>query len=122
MVAIILKAIAAGTGSFQLDAAVLVAGSLLGASYIPVLMTTIYGLAARSPCLLRFIFVTEVSWDAGCIAACMVTALLLRAGASWGWCVALAAVGALAQTALLRRHYAGLVRRPAEEAALLEEA
>jgi hypothetical protein len=121
MVVIVAKAIAAGAGSFELNAGVLAVGSLLGASYTPLLMTTIYALAARSPCLLRFMFITEVSWDAGCIAACIVTAFLLRSGVSWGWCVALAAAGALVQTALLRRHHGARIRRRTEDVALLDE-
>jgi MFS transporter, DHA1 family, inner membrane transport protein len=115
---IALKAVSAGAGSFGLNAGVMAVGSLLGASYVPVLMSAIYGLAARSPCLLRFTFVAEVSWDVGCVAACILTTFLLRAGMSWGWCVALAAVGALVQTVLLRKHHAGLITLPVEEDAL----
>ena len=49
--------------------------ALLGASYMPILMTAIYSLAAKAPCPLRFIFATEGAWDIGqCTGQCFITA------------------------------------------------
>lgn len=86
--------------------AVTALSSLLGASYIPTLMTAIYRLAAKAPCTLRFIFVTEGAWDIGCISACLATAGLIYAGIPLGWSVALAIVGAVLQMMLLYNYYA----------------
>ena len=80
--------------------------SLLGASYIPVLMTAIYRLASKAPCPLRFVFATETAWDVGCVSACLITVGLIGLGASLGWAIALAIVGAIAQMVLLHLFYA----------------
>ena len=85
--------------------AVTAVSSLLGASYIPTLMTAIYSLAAKAPCTLRFIFMTEGAWDIGCISACLATAGLIDAGIPLGWSVALAILGAVLQMVLLYNYY-----------------
>lgn len=103
VMALILKASAGqGMGTMLGITAV---SSLLGASYLPVLMTAIYSLAAKAPCTLRFIFITECAWDTGCGTACLVTAGLLHAGIAPGWAVATAILGAVLQTVLLYKYY-----------------
>jgi hypothetical protein len=67
--------------------AITAVSALIGGSYIPMLMTAIYSLAAKAPCTLRFIFVTEGAWDVACAS------------------VASAILGVVAQTVLLYRYY-----------------
>ncbi len=82
------------------------ASSLLGATYIPVLITAVYGLAAKAPCPLRFVFATETAWDVGCVSACLAVSVLLSAGVNIGWVVLLAVPAAIVQMVLLRTCYA----------------
>jgi len=80
--------------------------SFLSIGYAPILMTAIYSMAAKAPCPLRFIFVTESTYDIGCVAACLVTAGLFSAGMIPGWAVAIAIPGAILQMVLLHVYYA----------------
>jgi DHA1 family inner membrane transport protein len=86
--------------------AVTAASALVGACYMPTLMTAFYNLAARAPCPMRFMFVTEGAWDVGCASGALLGAGLLACGVAPGWTVALAVCGAAVQTAVLRRFYA----------------
>ena len=103
ILSILLRA-SSGTGLSTM-LSITAASSLLGASYIPVLMTAIYSLAAKAPCTLRFIFAVEGAWDIGCASACLVTAGLIGAGVALGWAVALAILGAILQGVLLYIYY-----------------
>jgi MFS transporter, DHA1 family, inner membrane transport protein len=91
--------------------AVTALSSLMGAGYMPTLMTAIYSLAARAPCTLRFIFVTEGAWDIGCASACLATVGLMRTGMALGWAIALAIFGAVMQMVLLYFYYARRVEK-----------
>ena len=80
-------------------------GSLLGASYMPILMTAFYNQVGRAPCSLRCMFVCEGAWDWGGITAALTAAGLLTLGAPF-WCViGLAFAGILFQTTVLVRYY-----------------
>lgn len=77
----------------------------LGASYMPMLMTATYNLAAKAPCTLRFVFITEGVWDIGCAGGCLLCVGLLSLGVPLGWCVATSLFGVFVQSVLLYRYY-----------------
>ncbi len=101
--AIILKASAGGDLTEKMG--IMSICSLLAISYNPMLMTAIYRLAAKAPCTLRFIFVTEGSWDIGSTSCCLAIAGLLSCGAPIGWAVAMAIPVTLLQMVLLYKFY-----------------
>ena len=70
------------------------------------MMTAVYNLAQRSPCVARFHIATEGGWDIGGSAALLVSSLLIHFGAPLGAAILTALAGALASFLLLRRYYA----------------
>ena len=104
--AVILKAATPAT-----PAAVVVTASLaaiLGALYMPTLLTAVYNDAKRSPCPMRFQFAAEACWDAGSAAACLVAAALCASGVSLQVVILMALPVIAAQTALLNGRYQAL--------------
>ncbi|HEY5410771.1 MAG TPA: hypothetical protein VIJ94_08585 [Caulobacteraceae bacterium] len=82
------------------------AGALVGCLYIPTLMTAVYNLAKRSPCVLRFHFMAEGAWDLGCGGGCLAAAALTAVGAPLMVGVLLSLGGAVTALVVLRRYYA----------------
>lgn len=91
------------------------AGAVVVALYTPTMMTAVYNLSKRSPCVLRFHIAAEGGWDAGGATACLVGAALIWAGAPMSAVICLAFLGTIAAFVLLRRAYgadAGAPARP----------
>jgi hypothetical protein len=88
------------------------AGALVGAIYVPTLMTAVYNQAKCSPCPLRFHIATEAGWDAGGAGGCLVAAALLWAGAPVAVAILVSLVAVAGLMALLRRYY-GAIDAPA---------
>ena len=84
------------------------AGALVGCLYIPTLMTAVYNLAKRSPCVLRFHFMAEGAWDLGGAGGCLTAAVLIALGAPLASGLVLSLAGAAVALVLLRRYYAGI--------------
>ena len=65
------------------------------------MMTAVYTLAKRSPCMLRFHVATEGGWDAGGAAGLLTVALTIRLGFPLftGVLLSVAGVGATAEIA-----------------------
>ena len=84
------------------------AGALVGCLYIPTLMTAVYNLAKRSPCVLRFHFMAEGAWDLGGAGGCLATAALVGLGAPLASGLVLSLAGAAVALVLLRRYYSKL--------------
>ncbi len=80
-------------------------GAFMVCLYIPTMMTAVYNLAQRSPCVARFHIATEGGWDIGGSAALLVSSLLIHFGAPLGAAILTALAGALASFLLLRRYY-----------------
>lgn len=79
------------------------AGALASALIAPAIMTRVYGLAAASPCPLRFHVATEAGWDIGCGLGCLTGGALLAAGQGFSLSLLLGLIGlGAAATALLR--------------------
>lgn len=98
-----LRAVAYGNPLLAVTANAL--GALVGALYIPTLMTAVYNLARGSACVLRFHIATEGGWDAGGAGGCLFAAALLWAGAPLSLAILLALLGAAAALHLLGRYY-----------------
>jgi hypothetical protein len=81
-------------------------GPLAWAFYVPTMMTALYNQAQASPCALRFSIATEGGWDAGSIAACLITAGMIQLGVPLGFAIATAALGSLVSFGILRRYFA----------------
>ncbi len=81
-------------------------GPLAWAFYVPTMMTALYNQAQASPCVLRFSIATEGGWDAGSIAACLLTAGMIQLGLPLGYAIATAALGSLVSFGILRRYFA----------------
>lgn len=97
---------AAGYGHPALAIVANSAGAFVVALYTPTLMTAVYNLAQKSPCVLRFHIATEGGWDAGGAAGCLVAAGLLWAGAPMWSAISISFAGSACAFALLRRYYA----------------
>jgi hypothetical protein len=80
-------------------------GAFVNCICIPTMMTAVYNLAKRSPCVFRFHFVAEGAWDLGGGAGCMAAAALTALGAPLGDAILLSLAGALATLVMLRRYY-----------------
>lgn len=81
------------------------AGAVVVALYTPTMMTAVYNLAKRSPCVLRFHIAAEGGWDAGGASACLAAAALIWAGAPMSAAICLAFLGTAGAFVLLRRAY-----------------
>jgi hypothetical protein len=100
---IVLRAIAAGNPVLAVAANAL---SPLGAClYVPVLMTSVYTQAKRSPCVLRFHVATEGGWDIGNVAGCFVSAGLIEFGLQPPTAILLSLIGTAVTFVMLRRYY-----------------
>lgn len=100
---ILLRAIAAGNPVLAVVANGL---SPLGEClYVPVLMTSVYTQAKRSPCVLRFHVATEGGWDVGNLAGCFVSAALIALGLPLPVAILLSLIGTAATFVMLRRYY-----------------
>lgn len=80
-------------------------GAFVNCLCIPTMMTAVYNLAKRSPCVLRFHFVAEGAWDLGGGFGCLAAAVLTALGAPLAAGILLSLAGAVATLALLRRYY-----------------
>jgi hypothetical protein len=91
------------------------AAALVGALYMPTLMTAIYNLGQGSPCAMRFQIAADGGWDAGAAAACLTAAGMLALGAPMPAAILLSLPATAALFLMLRRYYvgAGLERAPA---------
>ena len=81
------------------------AGAVVVALYTPAMMTAVYNLSKRSPCVLRFHIAAEGGWDAGGASACLAAAALIWAGAPMSAAICLAFLGTVGAFVLLRRAY-----------------
>ncbi len=81
---------------------------MVGCLYIPTMMTAVYNLAKRSPCVLRFHFMAEGAWDLGGAGGCLTAAALIGMGAPLASGLLLSLAGAAIALVLLRRYYAKL--------------
>jgi hypothetical protein len=80
-------------------------GALSACLYTPTLMTAMYNLSKRSPCVLRFHLVAEGGWDTGVSIGLIAAALLLRAGVAPGLTMLTALGGLASGFVLLGRYY-----------------
>ena len=104
-------------GSPWLAVAANAPGTLVGALYIPAMMSAVYNTAKASPCPFRFHMVSEGAWDVGGGSACLVGAAITAAGGSLAWAMLLGIPATAVTVTLLMRHYGGLeTARPAGEA------
>lgn len=95
----------ATAGSASAIIATMIVGALAGGFSTPAMMPAVYGAAQQAPCALRFQFATEGGWDAGAVAAAILAAGLVTAGAPL-WIVVLVGIPALlVQAFLLLRKY-----------------
>ena len=100
--------ILARTGAYLHPAAAILAnaaGAVVVGLYTPTMMTAVYNLSKRSPCVLRFHIAAEGGWDAGGASACLLAAGLIWAGAPLSAAIAVSLLGTLAAFVLLRRAY-----------------
>lgn len=81
------------------------AGAIVVGLYTPTMMTAVYNLSKRSPCVLRFHIAAEGGWDAGGATACLFAAGLIWAGAPLSAAIAVSLLGTAAAFVLLRRAY-----------------
>lgn len=81
------------------------AGAVVVALYTTTMMTAVYNLSKRSPCVLRFHIAAEGGWDAGGASACLAAAALIWAGAPMSAAICLAFLGTAGAFVLLRRAY-----------------
>jgi MFS transporter, DHA1 family, inner membrane transport protein len=103
--ATVIFARAIATGNAVLAVAANAAGALVGALYMPTLMTAVYTDAKNSSCPLRFHVATEGAWDIGGAAGLAVAAALVHAGLPFWVCVALALAGIGLNVVALRGYY-----------------
>jgi len=82
-------------------------GALVGATYVPTLMTSVYNQAKRSPCVLRFHIAAEGGWDVGVTTGLGFAALLTWLGYPIAYAILISLAGVAAVFVLLKRYYAG---------------
>ena len=82
-------------------------GALVGATYVPTLMTAVYNQAKRSPCVLRFHIAAEGGWDIGVTTGLSLAALLVWLGYPIAYGILISLVGVTTVFTLLQRYYAG---------------
>lgn len=99
---------AVSVGSAPLAVLANASGALVTCLYVPVLGTSIYNQAKRSPCTLRFHIAAEAGWDLGGAGALLMAAGLLLAGVPIGTCIMLSLLGAMASFHLLRTYFAAV--------------
>jgi MFS transporter, DHA1 family, inner membrane transport protein len=99
----LLRALVPAHPALALPAAAL--GAVAVCLYLPTMLTAVYNLAKRSPCVLRFHVAAEGGWDVGGASALGLTALLVWLGAPLWSGSLLALIGAAAEFVLLRRYY-----------------
>ena len=75
----------------------------LAMSLISPTIGVISNLAKASPCPLRFHMGTEAGWDAGCFAACLISAALIASGVSLSLVILLALPGVVGSVLILWR-------------------
>ena len=100
--------ILARTGAYLHPATAILAnaaGAVVVGLYTPTMMTAVYNLSKRSPCVLRFHIAAEGGWDAGGASACLLAAGLIWAGAPLSAAIAVSLLGTVAAFVLLRRAY-----------------
>ena len=100
--------ILARTGAYLHPATAILAnaaGAVVVGLYTPTMMTAVYNLSKRSPCVLRFHIAAEGGWDAGGASACLLAAGLIWAGAPLSAAIAVSLLGTAAAFVLLRRAY-----------------
>jgi hypothetical protein len=102
---------AAHTGALAVVANAL--GAFVTCISIPTMMTAVYNLAKRSPCVLRFHFMAEGAWDVGGGAGCLTAAVLIALGAPLSAGILLSLLGPLVTLAVLRRYYGRTSPAPA---------
>jgi MFS family permease len=83
-------------------------GALAVCLYMPTVMTSVYNLAKRSPCPLRFHVATEGGWDIGGASGCVMAASLSALGAPLSLAILLSLAGAGLSLLLLWRYYSGI--------------
>lgn len=81
------------------------AGAVVVALYTPTMMTAVYNLSKRSPCVLRFHIAAEGGWDAGGATACLLAAGIIWSGAPLPVAILVSLLGTVAVFVLLRRVY-----------------
>lgn len=81
------------------------AGAVVAALYTPTMMTAVYNLSKRSPCVLRFHIAAEGGYDTGAASACLLGGYLIWAGAPLSAAIAASLIGTAAAFALLRKVY-----------------
>lgn len=100
--------ILARTGAYLHPATAILAnaaGAIVVGLYTPTMMTAVYNLSKRSPCVLRFHIAAEGGWDAGGATACLLAAGLIWAGAPLSAAIAVSLLGTAAAFVLLRKAY-----------------
>jgi MFS transporter len=102
---VLLRAVATGHAAFAVLANAL--GALGAGLYVPTMMTAVYTLAKRSPCVLRFHVASEGGWDAGGAGGLLVAAVATAAGLPLSVSILFSLLGIGASALLLRRYYAG---------------
>lgn len=80
-------------------------GAFVGCIYVPTMMTAVYNMAKRSPCVTRYHIAAEGGWDIGISSGLAVAALLVWSGVPLAWTVLLGLLGAAIVTRLLYRYY-----------------
>jgi hypothetical protein len=85
------------------------------ALYTPTMMTAVYNLSKRSPCVLRFHIAAEGGWDVGGATGCLLAAGLIWAGAPLSAAIAASLLGTSSVFVLLRRAYGTEQPAPASQ-------
>jgi len=91
------------------------AGAVVVALYTPTMMTAVYNLSKRSPCVLRFHIAAEGGWDVGGATGCLLAAGLIWAGAPLSAAIAASLLGTSSVFVLLRRAYGTEQPAPASQ-------
>src|SRR6202008_3688238 len=89
------------------NATIAVVANALGAFgeclYIPTLMTAVYTMAKRSPCMLRFHVATEGGWDVGGAMGLLAAALATGLGGALSVSILQSRAGVVVISIMLRR-------------------
>lgn len=115
--ATVIFARAIATNNAALAVAANAAGALVGALYMPTLMTAVYTDAKNSSCPFRFHVATEGAWDLGGALGLLVAAGFAYAGLPYWLSISLALAGISLNVAALRGYYGP---RPTETASVAE--
>ncbi|WP_408589595.1 MFS transporter [Novosphingobium sp.] len=101
--ALVLKGAAYGSPWLAVGATAL--GALVTPMAATAMLTPLYGMARRSPCVLRFNMATEGGWDLGCSAACLLAAGVLQAGGTFRLPILAGLAAVLTMALMLSRWY-----------------